>query len=274
MRRIDVFAVLGVLLALVPAPESACASGVHLSFAPSSSTVAVGDTFLVDARVDPSDDDFNGFDLHIGFDSARVAFVPATPSSAQIGSLMFPSGCTNNPFHIFTAGPSQLTIAVSLMCANTFVAGPGVVYKVKFRAIADGAASFVCNAGTQFYRAGFFVNPLDCVPGVVTVAPTGVGAPAEPVEPGGLGLAPPRPNPYSGAGPATFSLDLPRSETVTVALFDASGRLFASRGQQRFDGAGRHDLTWDPGSLAPGVYFVRVATSASGETWTRWTVVR
>jgi len=274
MRRIELLAATGAILISALVPALARASGIHLSFVPSSTTVAPGDTFLLEARVDPADDDFNGFDLYIGFDSARVAFVPTTPSTAQIGSLMFPSGCTNNPFHIFTAGASQLTVAVSLMCANTFVFGPGVVYKVKFRAISDGEASFECNAGTQFYRAGFFVNPLDCVPGAVTVAPTGVGAPAEPVARGGLSLAPPRPNPYSGVGPATFSLDLPRGEEVTVALFDASGRLAASRGARRVDGAGRHDFTWDPGPLAPGVYFVRVATSASGESWTRWTVVR
>lgn len=274
MRRIELLAATGAILISALVPALARASGIHLSFVPSSTTVAPGDTFLLEARVDPADDDFNGFDLYIGFDPARVAFVPTAPAAAQIGPLMFPSGCTTNPFHVFTAGPSQLTIAVSLMCANTFVFGPGVVYKVKFRAISDGEASFECNAGTQFYNAGFFVNPLDCAPGAVTIAPTGVGAPDEPLEARGPTLAPPRPNPHSGFGPAIFALSLPRSESATLALFDASGRLIVTRAPQRFDGARLHQFTWDPGALAPGVYFVRAATSAGDESWARWTVVR
>ena len=93
------------------------------------------------------------------------------------------------------------------------------------------------------------------------------------VEGGGLPAAiaflPPRPNPLGSE--TRFAFDLPRATSVSLAVFDASGRRLANllEGPEE---AGRHELQWaarsdDGRRLAAGLYFVRF--TAGGYTRTR-----
>ncbi|MCP4247815.1 MAG: T9SS type A sorting domain-containing protein, partial [bacterium] len=69
------------------------------------------------------------------------------------------------------------------------------------------------------------------------------------------GLFDNQPNPFSMA--TTFRYRLPEAATVTLRVFDLSGRIVATivRGSQS---AGDHEVTWDAGEAPPGVYFCRI----------------
>ncbi len=60
------------------------------------------------------------------------------------------------------------------------------------------------------------------------------------------------------------SATLPRAESATLALFDVSGRRIASREVGSL-GAGAHVVVLSPpGSLASGIYWVRLAQGSRG----------
>jgi flagellar hook assembly protein FlgD len=77
-------------------------------------------------------------------------------------------------------------------------------------------------------------------------------------------LLPAKPNPANNT--VEFGIALPKADHVRLQVFDVRGRLI----RQLVDGskpAGRHVLTWDLHdgrgvAAAPGVYFVRMRTSA------------
>jgi hypothetical protein len=235
----------------------------------SPSLVAPGDTFTVELLIVEADEEFNAFDVNLGFDPARVAFVPTTPMSLQLGPLVT-EACPDQ-FHIFNAAADQLSISVSLLCAGVVMVGPGAIYQVRFRAgDAPGETVFGCEDETQFYRAGFFVNPLECLAGTVRVEDE-----MTPVEDGNLPdrlhLGPPVPNPSSGG--ARFSLMLRRADTVQLELFDLRGRRIARRAAESYSSAGWHELKWDPQGLPPGVYLVRLITGSGESAVARWTLL-
>lgn len=245
-----------------------------MSINPSSAAVDVGDTITVELSIFQADEEFNAFDIFLGFDPAFLTFVPTTPVNNQRGELMT-AACANT-FHVFTPGASQLSITLSLLCNNVFVTGPGVIYRVKFLAnSATSGTSLVCNAGTAFYRAGFGVDPLECGAGSVAISggPTAVGIGGDAALPA-ITLGVPRPNPHTGRGAARFDFSLPSSGEVGIELFDAGGRLVARREPARFSAAGAHSISWDPGAIPSGIYFVRISDGRGGGAQTRWHVVR
>jgi subtilisin family serine protease len=71
------------------------------------------------------------------------------------------------------------------------------------------------------------------------------------------------PNPF--AGRAIVRLQLPRAGRVLAQVLDVSGRSVATLLDEDAV-AGRRELTWEPRTLAAGVYFVRVETPAGVET--------
>jgi len=69
-------------------------------------------------------------------------------------------------------------------------------------------------------------------------------------------LLAPRPNPVRGALVATF--ELPDASAARLELLDIAGRRVEAREVGSL-GAGRHTITFQPGSVAPGVYVLRLA---------------
>ncbi|MFN8178762.1 MAG: hypothetical protein U0167_12610 [bacterium] len=110
------------------------------------------------------------------------------------------------------------------------------------------------------------------------VTSLGVDTPATGVDvtlsPGGpFALAAPWPNPRRG-GASAFHFRLEGPETLRFDLFDAGGRLVASRAPESFASAGAYAVSWDPGRLAGGVYFVRLASVSGKSDGTRWAILR
>jgi len=215
----------GLAIALPSTPPRAAAAGVHLSLVASPANLSAGDTLLPEATITAPDDSFNAFDLNIAFDSTRLAFVPTTPLSAQRGSLM--TNACSNTFHSFTNNASDVRASLSLLCRNIYVAGPGVIYRVKFRALnAPGATSIACSEGSQFYRAGVFADPLDCAAAQIAI----MGATA--VESGSTDIdraIAPRisvyPNPCRAGAPAELAMSGAAGEVASIDVLDLSGRL-------------------------------------------------
>lgn len=250
----------GLLLGVAAVAHPAEAAGIHLAFLSTPASPAPGDTIRIDVMVTPADAEFNAFDLNLVYDAARLTFLPTTPVSWQRGPLMT-DACANT-FHLFTPGSGLLQATLSLLCNNVFVTGPGVIYRVRFIAgPTTGPTEISCGAGTQFYRAGFFVNPLDCQPllldiGATSPVPEGGGGPGEPY------LGPPSPNPRPDcAGPERIDFRLPAAGSVHLELFDAGGRRLADRPATPC-AAGAHQVSWDLPQLASGAYFVRLSTGS------------
>lgn len=262
-----------VLLLCAAWPGTAWAAGVHLRIAPAAATVAPGDTFLVELQIFQADDSFNAFDINLAFDPSRLTFVTTSPVSNQRGPLM--TDACPNTFHIFTPASNELRITLSLLCADTFVTGPGVIYRVKFRANAGlGPTNLVCNAGTQFFRAGFYVSPLECLSATVLIDDGTVGVDPDAVAPPPAPwLDPPSPNPWSAPGLPRFTFMLPRARPVSLEVFDVAGRLVARRPESAA-AAGLNIVAWDPGALASGAYVVQLDAGAGGTARARWVVVR
>lgn len=76
-------------------------------------------------------------------------------------------------------------------------------------------------------------------------------------------LAPNFPNPFAAS--TTLRYALPRAADVRLEVFDALGRRVATLadGEQA---AGAHEVTWDAGTLASGVYIARLVSAGSVET--------
>ena len=261
----------GVALGLALAGPGAAAADVFAGFSPSTITVAPGDTFTVEVVLQQAGAELNAFDASVRFDPARLSFVPTSPLSSQRGPLMT-NACANT-FHLFNAAPDSLKITLSLLCNNTFVTGPGVIYRVRFVAgTTTGSTPLTLGAFTEFYRAGLFVRPLFKQSMTVNIVQ---GVAVEPAPSGGnrLDLAPPAPNPARGGGAMALEFTLPEADEVSFDLLDLQGRRLAERDGERHP-AGRHRLSWRPPVVASGDYFVRLRTGSGRSVVRRWAVLR
>jgi hypothetical protein len=84
----------------------------------------------------------------------------------------------------------------------------------------------------------------------------------------------PYPNPATAASGATFGFSLSEPARVRLELYDARGRLVASRPYETYGQAGLYASRWAPRGLASGTYFVRYVTDSGRSRSVPWTVVR
>lgn len=264
-----------VVAALLPAlPEESAAAGIHLSLTATPAVVETGDTLLIEARISAPDDSFNAFDLNIAFDPARLAFVPTTPLSAQRGPLMT-NACANT-FHSFTTTASDVRASLSILCQNTFVAGPGVIYRIKFRALGQqGSTAITCSSGSQFYRAGVFVNPLDCAAALVTIT---TATAVEPTHESAGRVVAPRisvyPNPCRAGSPVEIAMSGASGEIATIDVLDLSGRIVDRVEGESLLGPRGDRVRWSAPRLAPGTYVLALRTNSGRAAFARWTLIR
>jgi len=111
--------------------------------------------------------------------------------------------------------------------------------------------------GTAWTWVGV-VNQLNVV-ALGDDTPQAVGVPERPGTALRLRLAPPRPNPLRSGETLALEVSLPEDDILNVALYDAEGRLAASRAPEPLPASEGSMLRWNPGPLPAGVYFVRVA---------------
>jgi len=99
---------------------------------------------------------------------------------------------------------------------------------------------------------------------------TGIGL--DPPATGHLSLSPPFPNPLFGTRPSLVKFTLDRPVPVRLLLQDVQGRTVAQRASESFT-SGNHSVSWSPGDLPSGVYYLRIEAGADAAS-TKWVIVR
>jgi hypothetical protein len=230
---------------------------VTVALVPATLQVDPGAEFDLEIDVTQAGDAFNGFDAYIGFDPAALTLVPLVPKSLQQGSLIT-SAC-GSTFHVFSVGTGSASISVALLCSDTFLTGPGQLYRLHFRAGSTPQTTAVTFLpGLQFYNAGLFVDPA-----VSSDAQVQIGGGATGVEPlpGVARLAVSvRPNPVTTG--ADFAIVGGGDAPCRVRIRDVRGAVLRSFDDAPGEGSARA-LHWDgrdaTGRRAPvGMYVVTV----------------
>ena len=120
------------LVASAPIARAAVSAGLT----PSSQMVTPGTDFDLFFDVTAAGSQFNGFDVVVSYNPAALTFLPLAPTSLQQGCLMT-GGCSaacGNTFHLFSAAADSLSASDVLLCDQTFLTGPGHLYKLRFHA--------------------------------------------------------------------------------------------------------------------------------------------
>ena len=252
---------------------SAADAAVHVSGATDTLTVAPGAVFTVDIVIPQADALFNAFSLGLRFDPTRLAFVAASPNKdVQRGSVML-NACSNT-FHVFSATPDSLKVELSLLCNQVSVAGPGVIYRVKFQAgLNDAITSITFGPSTRFLLGGAAQTPLVKSPIVLRIGNPLLGVEEDGYAKSGVEFLAPSPNPARSDVPMGLRFALARREQVSFDLLDASGRRIAARAPQAYE-AGAAALIWNLGAVAPGRYSVLLRTASGSRRIRAWTVLR
>ena len=162
-------------------------------------------------------------------------------------------GACGNTFHYFVPAPDSLTLSHVILCAGKSLAGPGQLYKLRFRASGTAQSTPIHIRHIQFYDAGVYVNPAYASDAVV-----GIGVQAG-VPPGGPGAGAVRlralPNPCRSH--TSLVLD-GGTATGPLVLYDLAGRRVRALDGAPGDGDSQR-FVWDGrdtagAALAPGVY--------------------
>ena len=233
-----------------------------------------GQEFTLEVKVFQADSKFNAFDAEVDFNPARLTNVPLSPIDSQVGPLMLPGPPCGAPFHRFVQHPSALEIHVGILCNQTFVTGPGVIYRIKFRASSTDTGTTVVSFGpapsTAFFDSRRDARARDALGhrGGHQHGHRGERSQSRPVL-DGVAAA----EPEVDGRPGRFGFTLPRAGTVELDLFDAGGRVVGHVERRSF-GAGPHAVELPANDLSAGTYFARMTTGWGESQWKRWVVLR
>ncbi len=140
------------LLAILILSAAAPVLAIDVRFDPSTRIVTLDEVFDYDIFVPASPDTFNAFEFTIVYDPAKLTFIQRSPVSLQVGPLM--SAACPNGFHLFSAVGDTIRITYSLLCAGVEVTGPGVIYRLRFRAPSAPAMTDIRFVRARFANAG------------------------------------------------------------------------------------------------------------------------
>ena len=233
---------------------------LRVGITPAEVVVDPGDTFLVEIAILEEGPEFNGYDALVGYDPTRLTFLQMNPLSDQEGPLMT-EACPNR-FHIFNVSQDSTILTVNhvLLCSEVTMTGPGVVYRLQFQCKEQtGPTELQLLAGTQFYDAGIFVNPLLTYDAQIVI---GVVSPAPEVAPHFRIPLRAHPNPFNPSTVITF--ELPGTRRTELGIFALDGRLVRTLVSGVLSG-GSHSYSWDGcdrngRSLPSGSYAVFIQT--------------
>lgn len=239
---------------------------------PELSQIEVGDTAFVNFEVDSTAHEFNGYEVTIQWDPARVSLLEVTE-----GELM--TGACGNTFFVTTdQTDSTITIAHVILCGGVSLDGPGVLTTYAFEGVADGLSPvrIASDPDHTFAFAGIWINPdhptfprqVIFHDAAIQVGAVGAVAPAAPRGGRSLRLEQNAPNPFNPQTEIVFELGA--AGPARLEIIDARGRL---RWQQEWPraAAGLHRVAWrgvagDGAPLPSGVYFYRLRTASAAVT--------
>lgn len=261
-----------IVLAATGAAERSAAE-VHFALSPPVVQVQPGEIFELEIQIADVGDSINGYDAVLAYDPQRLQLLVPSPWSSGEGALF--TGACPQRFLVLSApaDSSRLTVSHVVLCAGVRVTGPGVTYRLSFRArMIQGVTRVDLVEGTAGYDAGSPVLPVRADGAEVRVGQATATAPA---------FGRPRlrvvPNPFNPITEIEFELtaDEPRA---CLDLFDFQGR----RVRRLYDGAlprGNHALPFrgrdDHGeALASGVYLLRLTLATRPARTTRVVLLR
>lgn len=243
-----------VLLCLFAAPVFA--EGVELALLPAVAEVQPEEIFDLEIAIPAAGDSLNGYETTIEFDPAVLDFIELSPRSLQEGELMT-SACSTR-WHLFNETNGTITISHILLCAGVKVAGPGVLYRLRFQAHDTTAVTSVVFSALEVYDAGNYVTPVvshdaEVHIGNVTAVPEAVR---------GFGLRPPVPNPFRSS--VQFEFGAGRDGPARLDVYSVTGRLVRRLWTGALDGGRTRRIGWDGRDdagrrLGAGVYLIRLA---------------
>ena len=165
------------------------------------------------------------------------------------------TGACGNLFHVFSYSPGadSMSISLSMLCPGQTLAGPGQLYKLRFRALGGVHDSWVRIRRARFYNAGLFVNPLYTTDAHVTSG----GALSVPLAgPAGAALHV-RVGPNPARGTVALSLEGRAVGAQQLELHDVLGRTVRRIAVAEGGSTARWDGRDDAGRpLSPGLYLV------------------
>jgi hypothetical protein len=245
---------LAAVIVLSAAPSPLHADGVTAALLPTGQTVTPGTEFDLVLQCTEAGALFNAFRAVVSWDPAALTFIPLSPLSLQEGSYL--KDACGSTFHVFRQGASTDTISDALLCNGIFLAGPGPLYRLRFRAADTPQVTSVRFLGLQFYKDGMYVESTHkrgAVIGIGLPVLAGVGDPAGPH----LALSA-APNPSRGA--LRFMVDADRAGVQRLIVRDVQGRR-VRRLAESWSTAGSRLVAWDGrddsgGRLPAGIYVV------------------
>ena len=250
-------AVLALAVAALATAARPAGATVNVGLTPASQTVTPGTDFDVFFDALSAGAPFNGFDVVVSYDPAVLTFVPLSPTTLQQGCLMT-GGCSaacGSTFHLFSAAGDSLSASDVLLCNQTFLTGPGHLYKLRFHASNTPQITHVRVRRTNFYNAGVFVTPVTTADATIGVGITLDVGPAGPVSPGRVRV---EPNPSFGR--VAFVNEGGDAGLDAIEILDLQGRVVRALAPGRADAA---RMTWDGRDahgvpVAAGVYQARI----------------
>lgn len=273
MRRTTLSAtiVMMALSATLLLPGRALASHVTALLETNPTAMAPGEIVTVTVRVPSAGSEFNAFQLSLQFNPDQLDFVEEDPLSSHPGSLV--TGACGNLFHVLQPGPDSLKASVSLLCAQTYLIGPGAIYQFRFAARNQlGVAYLALGPSSGFYRAGTKIDTLVTRPVTIAVGDlSGVGGPGD-RRPSRFAIRSIAPVPARSGAVVVISFSAATPGVAMWQLFDSVGRRVGSAGRSWIH-RGESEVRLTIPAVAPGVYFMRL-TDAAGGTATRRLVVR
>lgn len=235
-----------VSLAILIGPRFASA-GVDVALVPEVSWVQPGDEFDVTLEITQAGSTFNAYEALLEYDPQALTYVPTSPGTREGAYMRSACGNTQN---LFSANPGQLQVTHVLLCAGTSLTGPGVLYRLRFRANADTGTATVRFERVKFYEAGFAV-PVDRTTDAMLEIrdPTDTRTALQP-----------HPLLFAHPNPCRDRLEIRyepgTGHEVTLTLLDARGRLVRTLSTTKSSFA--WDLSDKSGRRLPaGVYWLR-----------------
>lgn len=231
---------------------------VAFQMSATSLVVTPGSEFEIVFRVSNASPAFNAFHMIVAYDPAALQAVKLSPSSLQVGPLV--TGACGNNLHWFHMGAGLDTVDVSLLCPDATVAGPGDVYRMRFRASSvPQVTSLRVLPDAKFANAGVLLDDV-----TIPAAAIGIGE-VPTLDAGG---PPPPPialsaSPNPAAGDVRFDFARPLESEGTLAVHDCQGRLVRVLPLA----SGARSAAWDgrdaTGLAAPsGVYVVALRSGS------------
>jgi len=249
---------LALVLVAVPSAHAGEVAEFRAFLDPPTAFTDVDSTVSVEFLVDSTAMHFNAYEITIQFDPHVLEFVAVARGSAMSDACGFNLDFSNTT-------DSTVTYSHTLMCANTFVDGPGQLSVFTFRGVGEGVSplSITSNPNCAFFDAGICVSPAHPTfprqvvlsDGVVFVGDDPTASP-EPLDQERTSLSF-LPNPTRAGG--VFRAARPSWSERRVAIVDVSGR----RVYETTWPGGAPALAWSGfdrsgARLAPGVYFAHV----------------